>query len=44
MATCKKYNVLGYFGDDVGCAPGAEEVPGLEEELVVFEAFFNTSL
>ena len=31
---------LGYFGDGVGRAPGAEEVPEPEGELVVFEAFF----
>lgn len=30
---------LGYFGNGVGHAPGAEEVPELEGELVVFEAF-----
>jgi hypothetical protein len=26
---------LGYFGDDVGRAPGAEEIPEPEGELVV---------
>jgi hypothetical protein len=35
---------LGYFGSGVGRVPGAEEVPEPEGELVVFEAFFNTSL
>jgi hypothetical protein len=27
---------LGYFGNNVGQAPGAEEVPESEGELVVF--------
>jgi hypothetical protein len=31
---------LGYIRDGVGRAPEAEEVPKLEGELVVFEAFF----
>ena len=44
MATCKKCSVLGYFGDDVGRAPGAKEVLEPEEELLVFEAFFTTGL
>jgi hypothetical protein len=35
---------LGYFGNGVGWAPGAEEVPELEGELVVFEAFFAAGL
>jgi hypothetical protein len=35
---------LGYFGSGVGRVPGAEEVPELEGELVVFEAFFTTGL
>ena len=35
---------LGYFGNSVGRAPGAEEVPEPEGELVVFEAFFVVSL
>jgi hypothetical protein len=35
---------LGYFGNGVGRVPGAEEVPELEGELVVFEAFFTASL
>jgi hypothetical protein len=35
---------LGYFGDGVGRAPRAEEVPEPEEELVVFEAFFTAGL
>jgi hypothetical protein len=30
---------LCYFGNGVGQAPGAEDVPELEGELVVFEAF-----
>jgi hypothetical protein len=30
---------LGYFGNGVGWAPGAEEVPEPEGELIVFEAF-----
>jgi hypothetical protein len=32
---------LGYFGDSVGRALGAEEVPEPEGELVVFEAFLS---
>jgi hypothetical protein len=35
---------LGYFGDGVGRAPRAEEVPEPEGELVVFEAFFIAGL
>jgi hypothetical protein len=35
---------LGYFGNGVERAPGAEDVPELEGELVVFEAFFAASL
>lgn len=35
---------LGYFGDDMGCAPGAKEVLEPEGELVVFGAFFTTGL
>jgi hypothetical protein len=35
---------LGYFGDGVGRAPGAEEVLEPKGELVVFEAFFVTGL
>jgi hypothetical protein len=35
---------LGYFGNGVGRAPGAENVPKLEGELVVFEAFFAAGL
>jgi hypothetical protein len=35
---------LGYFGNDVGRVPGAEEVPEPEGELVVFEVFFTTGL
>jgi hypothetical protein len=35
---------LGYFGDDVGRVPGAEEIPETEGELVVFEAFFLAGL
>jgi hypothetical protein len=35
---------LGYFGNGVGRAPGAEEVPELEGELIVFEAFFTAGL
>jgi hypothetical protein len=35
---------LGYFGGGVGRVPGAEEVPELEGELVVFEAFFIAGL
>jgi hypothetical protein len=35
---------LGYFGSGVGRAPGAEEVPEPEGELVVFEAFFTAGL
>jgi hypothetical protein len=30
---------LGYFGNGVGRAPGAEDLPELEGELVVFEVF-----
>jgi hypothetical protein len=35
---------LGYFGSGVGRAPGAEDVPEPEGELVVFEAFFAVDL
>jgi hypothetical protein len=35
---------LGYFGNGVGWALGAEEVPEPEGELVVFEAFFAVGL
>jgi hypothetical protein len=35
---------LGYFSNGVGRAPGAEEVPEPEGELIVFEAFFAASL
>jgi hypothetical protein len=35
---------LGYFGNGVGCAPGAEDVSDPEGELVVFEAFFTAGL
>jgi hypothetical protein len=35
---------LGYFGGGVARVPGAEEVPELECELVVFEAFFAAGL
>jgi hypothetical protein len=35
---------LRYFGSGVGRVPGAEEVPGPEGELVVFEAFFTACL
>jgi hypothetical protein len=35
---------LGYFGSGVGRAPGAEDVPEPEGELVVFEAFFAAGL
>jgi hypothetical protein len=35
---------LGYFGSEVGCVPGAEEVPEPEGELVVFEVFFTAGL
>jgi hypothetical protein len=35
---------LGYFGNGVGRVPGAEEIPEPEGEIVVFEAFFTTSL
>jgi hypothetical protein len=31
---------LGYFGNGVGWAPGAKDVPKPEGELVVFKAFF----
>jgi hypothetical protein len=34
-----KMQRLGYFGNSVGRAPGAEEVPEPEGELIVFEAF-----
>jgi hypothetical protein len=35
---------LGYFGDDVGRVPGAEEIPEPEGELVVYESFFIAGL
>jgi hypothetical protein len=35
---------LGYFGNGVGRAPGAEEVPEPEGELIVFEVFFVAGL
>jgi hypothetical protein len=35
---------LGYFGNDVGRVPRAEEIPEPEGELVVFEAFFIVGL
>jgi hypothetical protein len=35
---------LGYFGNGVGRALGAEDVPELEGELVVFKAFFAAGL
>ena len=35
---------LGYFGSVVGQAPGAEDDPEPEGELVVFEAFFAGGL
>jgi uncharacterized membrane protein len=35
---------LGYFGDGVGQVLGAEEIPELEDELVVFESFFVVGL
>jgi hypothetical protein len=35
---------LGCFGNDVGCVPGAQEVPEPEGELVMFEAFFTAGL
>jgi hypothetical protein len=35
---------LGYFGNSVGRALGAEEVPEPEGELIVFEAFFAAGL
>jgi hypothetical protein len=35
---------LGYFGNRVGRAPGAKDVPESEGELVVFEAFFAAGL
>jgi hypothetical protein len=35
---------LGYFGSGVGRVPGAEKVPEREGELVMFEAFFTSSL
>ena len=35
---------LGYFGNSVGRAPGAEEIPEPEGELIVFEAFFAAGL
>jgi hypothetical protein len=35
---------LGYFGNEVGRVPGAEEIPEPEGEMVVFEAFFTAGL
>ena len=35
---------LGYFGNCVRWAPGAEEVPEPEGELIFFEAFFAAGL
>jgi hypothetical protein len=35
---------LGYFGNGVGRAPGAEEVPEPKGELIVFEAFLAAGL
>jgi hypothetical protein len=35
---------LGYFGNGVGRAPGAEQVPEPEGELIVFDAFFAVGL
>jgi hypothetical protein len=35
---------LGYFGNRVGRVSGAEEIPKLEGEIVVFEAFFTAGL
>jgi hypothetical protein len=35
---------LGYFGNGVGRVPGAEEIPELEGEIVMFEAFFTAGL
>ena len=35
---------LGYFGDGVRRAPGVEDIPEPEGELVVFEAFFVAGL
>jgi hypothetical protein len=35
---------LGYFGNGVGRAPGAEEVSEPKDELIVFEAFFVAGL
>ena len=35
---------LGYFRNGVGRAPGAEDVPELEGELVVFKEFFAAGL
>jgi hypothetical protein len=35
---------LSYFGSGVGRAPGDEDVPKPEDELVVFETFFAASL
>jgi hypothetical protein len=40
----QEMHCLGYFGNGVGHAPRAEEVPGLEGELIVFEAFFTARL
>jgi hypothetical protein len=39
-----KMQCLGYFGNGIGRAPGAEDVPEPEGELVVFEAFFTAGL
>jgi hypothetical protein len=35
---------LGYFGNGVGQARGAEDVPTPEGKLIVFEGFFTTGL
>lgn len=40
----QEMHYLWYFGGGVGRALGAEEVPELEGELVVFEAFFIASI
>jgi hypothetical protein len=40
----KEMQHFGYFGNGVGHASGDEEVPELESELVVFEAFFTIEL
>jgi hypothetical protein len=35
---------LGYFGNGVGRAPGAKEIPEPKGKLIVFEAFFAAGL